>query len=192
MLGILLAEGLVTSASALNIGDEMVDTHVKMQSADDVALTLSELKGEKGTLIIFTCSHCPFVIGWQDAMVEIGNTYSKKGIGVIFINSNDPDLNGDTFESMKKMAEKEGYQFPYLVDSTSNIARNFDARKTPDVFLFDAENKLVYKGAIGEGGRAPAEGGASWLKDALNALLAGETIENAETKAVGCSIKFRK
>lgn len=187
--GILLAAGLITSASALEIGDEIVDTHVKMQSVDDATLTLSELKGQKGTLVIFTCSHCPFVLNWQKTMVEIGNTYSKKGIGVIFINSNDPDQKGDTFESMQTMAREEGYQFPYLVDSTSDIARNFGAKKTPDVFLFDADDKLVYKGAIGEGGYTVGE--KIWLKDALDALLNGEKIENPVTKAVGCSIKFR-
>ncbi len=191
LLGTLLTAGLVTSASALEIGDEIVDTHVKMQSVDDATLTLSQLKGEKGTLVVFTCSHCPFVLGWQDVMVDIGNTYSKKGIGVIFINSNDPGTAGDTFESMQAMAQEEGYQFPYLVDATSNVARNFGAQKTPDVFLFNAEDKLVYKGAVGEGGRAPKDGGAAWLKDALDALLAGKDIENKVTKAVGCSIKFR-
>ncbi|WP_372793935.1 thioredoxin family protein [Pontiella sp.] len=192
MLGILLTAGLVTSASALEIGDGIVDTHVKMQSVDDATLTLSELKGEKGTLVVFTCNHCPFVIGWQDTMVEIGNTYSKKGIGVVFINSNDPNVKGDDLKGMKEMAAKEGYEFPYLVDATSGIARNFGATKTPDVFLFDADDKLVYKGAVGEGGRTPTADGETWLKDALDALIAGKDIEKTVTKAVGCSIKFRK
>ncbi|QBG47956.1 thioredoxin family protein [Verrucomicrobia bacterium S94] len=186
---ILLTVGLAANAPALEIGDEIVDTHVKMQSIDDATLTLSELKGPKGTLVIFTCSTCPFVLNWQKTMVEIGNTYSKKGIGVIFINSNDPDQNGDTFESMKTMAREEGYQFPYLVDSTSDVARSFGATKTPDVFLFDANDKLVYKGAVGEGGHTVGE--KIWLKDALDALLNGEKIENPVTKTVGCGIKFR-
>lgn len=189
MLGILLTAGLVTSASALDIGDEMVDTHVKMQSADDATLTLSQLKGDKGTLIIFTCNKCPFVQAWQEQMVEIAKMSKAKGLGVVFINSNDPAVKGDTLENMKAFAQKEGYAWPYLQDSTSDVARNFGAAKTPDVFLFDADAKLVYKGAVGEGGRTVGE--EIWLKDAIEALLAGEKIEKAETKAVGCTIKFR-
>lgn len=189
MLGILLTAGLVSSASALNIGDEMVDTHVKMQSVDNATLTLSELKGEKGTLIIFTCNKCPFVQAWQDQMVDIAKMSKEKGLGVVFINSNDPDVKGDTLENMKAFAEKTGYEWPYIQDATSDVARNFGATKTPDVFLFDAEAKLVYKGAVGEGGRNVGE--EIWLRDAIEALLAGEKVEKAETKAVGCSIKFR-
>ena len=188
-LGILMTAGIAATASALQIGDEMVDTHVKMQSADHATLTLSELQGEKGTLVIFTCNRCPFVDAWQEVMVDIGNTYSKKGIGVIFINSNDPAVKGDTLENMKIKAQDNGYQFPYLQDSTSNVARSFGAKKTPDVFLFDADDKLVYLGAVGEGGRSV--GDEIWLKDAIEALLAGKPIEIAETKAVGCTIKFR-
>ena len=189
MFGILLTAGLITSASALQIGDDMVDTHVKMQSVDDATLTLSELKGEKGTLIIFTCNKCPFVQAWQDQMVSIAEMSKEKGLGVVFINSNDPAVKGDTLENMKTFAEKTGYTWPYLQDSTSNVARSFGATKTPDVFLFDGEGKLIYKGAVGEGGRSVGE--EIWLKDAVEALLAGKAIENPETKAVGCSIKFR-
>ncbi|MDF7806704.1 thioredoxin family protein [Pontiellaceae bacterium B12219] len=179
----------LSATAGLKIGDEMIDTHVKMTSVDNASLTLAELKGEKGTLIIFTCNKCPFVQAWQSTMVELGNTYMKKGVKVVFINSNDPAAKGDTLENMKKMAQKEGYQFPYLQDSTSEVARHFGATKTPDVFLFDADNKLVYKGAVGDGGTSPTDD--VWLADALEALLAGKDINPQETKAVGCSIKFR-
>jgi peroxiredoxin len=180
----------VKAASAgIGIGDAIVDADVKMKNIDGSMVSISDVKGEKGTLVIFTCSHCPFVIGWQDTMVELGNTYSKKGVGVVFVNSNDPAVAGDTYESMQAMAKKEGYGFPYLVDATSGVAKNFGAKKTPEVFLFNADGKLVYQGAVGDGGRKP--GGDTWLKGALDALLAGEPIDPAQTKAVGCSIKFR-
>jgi peroxiredoxin len=179
----------LSATAGLKIGDEMVDTHIKMTSADDATLTLSELKGEKGTLIIFTCNKCPFVEAWQSTMVELGNSYMKKGVKVVFINSNDPAAKGDTLENMKKMAKKEGYQFPYLQDSTSEVARNFGATKTPDVFLFDADAKLVYQGAVGDGGTTPTDD--VWLADALEALVAGTEIKPNQTKAVGCVIKFR-
>jgi peroxiredoxin len=184
-----LIAGAVTASAGLNIGDSMVDTHVKMKSTDNASLTLAELKGEKGTLVIFTCNKCPFVEAWQKTMVELGNTYAKKGVGVVFINSNDPAAKGDTLENMAAMGKKEGYQFPYVQDSTSEVARNFGATKTPDVFLFDGADKLVYKGAVGDGGQKPTDD--VWLADALEALIAGKSIEKSETKAVGCGIKFR-
>ncbi|MDF7800697.1 thioredoxin family protein [Pontiellaceae bacterium B1224] len=185
----LIIAGALSASAGLKIGDEMVDTHVKMESTDDATLSLAQLKGEKGTLVIFTCNKCPFVEAWQDTMVELGNTYMKKGISVVFINSNDPAAKGDTLENMKAMAKKEGYKFPYLQDATSEVARNFGAKKTPDVFLFDANAKLVYQGAVGDGGTTPSDD--VWLADALEALLAGTEIKPAQTKAVGCSIKFR-
>ena len=180
---------VVAATAGIGIGDAMVDADVKMKNTDGKMLSLNDIKGEKGTLVIFSSYHCPFVVGWQDVMVELGNTYMKKGIGVVFINSNDPAVAGDTFEKMQAMAKKEGYEFPFVVDATSGVAKNFDAKKTPDVFLFNAEGKLVYQGAVGDGGRKPS--GDIWLKDALDALLAGEPIDPAQTKAVGCSIKFR-
>ncbi|VGO16062.1 hypothetical protein PDESU_04652 [Pontiella desulfatans] len=189
MIAIVLAASAVAASAGLGIGDKMVDADVKMKSTDDSMLTLKDVAGEKGTLVIFTCNKCPFVDAWQETMVKLGNTYSEKGVGVVFVNSNDPSVKGDTLENMKEMAKKEGYQFPYVQDSTSNVARNFGAAKTPDVFLFDAADKLVYQGAVGEGGRTV--GDEIWLKDALEALVAGKKIEKSQTKAVGCGIKFR-
>jgi peroxiredoxin len=182
---------LAQSSNALNIGDPMVDAAVKMKNVDGKEISINDVQGEKGTLIIFSCTHCPFVLGWQNTMVKLGNTYQDKGVGVVFINSNNPATKGDTYESMQEMAKAEGYKFPFVVDATSDVARNFGASKTPDVFLFDSDGKLVYKGAIGEGGQKSKPGGEAYLQNALDALLAGTTVENTATKAVGCSIKFR-
>ena len=124
-------------------------------------------------------------------MVAIGNSCKERGIGVLFINSNDPAVAGDSFEGMQELARQEGYGFPYAVDATSGVAKSFGATKTPDVFLFDAAGKLAYKGAVGEGGRQPKAGGEVWLKDALDAVVAGKPVAQPETKAVGCGIKFR-
>lgn len=179
-------------AKALDIGDSIVDMDVQMGNVDGKMVSLDSIKGEKGTLVIFSCNHCPFVKAWQKEMVQIGNEYQSKGFGVVFINSNDPTAyETDGIEGMKELARTEGYEFPYVVDATSDVARHFDAAKTPDVFLFDADGKLVYKGAVSEGGRSPKEGGEAYLKNALEALLAGKAVDNPVTKAVGCSIKFR-
>ena len=188
MIAVLAA---VLPVNALDLGDSMPDGDVAMENVDGSTVTIGDVKVEKGTLIIFTCNNCPFVKAWQKEMVTIGNEYQKKKFGVIFINPNDPAVKGDTLEGMQKLSKAEGYEFPYVVDATSDVARNFGAAKTPDVFLFDANGKLAYKGAVSEGGRKPVDGGESYLKDALDALLAGNPVENPETKAVGCSIKFR-
>jgi peroxiredoxin len=186
---IALSATAIAATAGLGIGDAMVDADVKMKNTDGSMISINDVKGEKGTLVIFTCNKCPFVEAWQDTMVELGNTYMKKGFGVAFVNSNDPSVKGDTFAAMQAKATKEGYNFPYLVDATSGVAENFGAKKTPDIFLFNGEDKLVYQGAVGDGGRNP--GVDIWLKDAMDSILAGKPVDKAQTKAVGCSIKFR-
>jgi len=188
---ILIATMIMPSAAAIEIGGAMIDADVKMKNVDGSMSSINDVKGGKGTLVIFTCNHCPFVMGWQETMVELSNSYQKKGIGVIFINANDPDVNGDSFEGMQKLAKAQGYQFAYVVDETSNIARHFGAKKTPDVFLFEGNGKLVYQGAVGEGGRQPKSGGETFLKNAMDAVVAGKPVKVPQTKAVGCGIKFR-
>jgi len=192
--GMVLA-GMLTAvhtAKALDLGDTIVDGDTPMENVDGTMQTLKGIKGDKGTLVIFSCNHCPVAKAWQKEMVAIGNAYQKKGFGVVFINSNDPAaFKDDDMDGMKKVAKSHGYEFPYVVDATSDVARHFGATKTPDVFLFDQDGKLVYKGAVGEGGRAPKAGGETYLKNALDALLAGNPVENAETKSVGCAIKLR-
>ncbi len=181
----------ITSLAAIDIGDPLVDADVKMRNVDGSRVSINDIKGEKGTLVIFTCNHCPFVIDWQARMVELSNTYKEKGFGVIFINSNDSTTKGDSYEDMQKFAKEHGYQFPYVVDETSQVAQNFGAQKTPDVFLFDAAGELAYHGAVDDNGRNPEHVQETYLKDALEALLTGKKVAVQETKAVGCSIKLR-
>lgn len=179
------------STPALQIGDSWVDAKLKMKNIDSSMVSISDIRGKHGTLVVFTCNHCPFVKAWQDRMVKCGNTYKNKGIGVLFINSNDPAVKGDTFEGMQRLASEYGYQFPYVVDATSDVARHYGATKTPEFFLFDRNGKLVYKGAIDDSGRKPRNVTRAYLKEAIEELLAGNKISTPTTKSVGCSIKFR-
>ena len=142
---------------------------------------------------MFSCNHCPWVIAWEDRIAEIGNAYQKKGFGVIVINPNDPGVKGeDSYEEMVQRAKEKGFEFPYVVDATSDVARAFGATRTPEVFLFDTAGKLVYHGAIDDNARNPEAIEKHYLKDALNALVAGKAIPTAQTKALGCTIKWRK
>jgi hypothetical protein len=163
-----------------------------MKNVDGTSTTIAKVAGKKGTLVIFTCNSCPWVKAWEGRMVEVANAYVKQDVGVIMINSNDPSLKDeDGMDEMVARAKKLGMAFPYAVDATSNIARAFGATRTPEAFLFDAKGKLVYHGAIDDNAHKPDEVSERYLADALDAVVAGKGIQNAETKALGCSIKFR-
>lgn len=176
---------LAIGAKALMTGTEMLGTDGKQHSIDSV-------KGEKGTLVIFSCNHCPWVKKWEDRIAEICNAAPAQGIGVIVINSNDTDeFPSDGMKQMKERAKQRSFKFPYVIDATSDVARAFGAQKTPEVFLFDKELKLAYHGAIDDNANNAKEVEEPYLKNAIGALAKGEAIEKKETKAMGCGIKLR-
>jgi cytochrome oxidase Cu insertion factor (SCO1/SenC/PrrC family) len=163
-----------------------------LRNVDGKSVTLASVAGKKGTLVFFICNHCPFVKGWQTRIASIGNSARSRGVGVLAINANDPAAYPeDGFAEMQKRAKQVGYKFAYAVDPTSDVARAFGASHTPEVFLFDAAGKLVYHGAIDDNMREPKSVEHKWLEDAVNAVVAGKDVPVAETKALGCGIKFR-
>ena len=181
------------AAMALGIGDEMPAKIEKLKDVDGREIKISDVSGAKGTLVIFTCNHCPYVKAWEDRIVALGNQYSEKGIGVVAINSNDPKVSPDDgYEQMQQRSKDKGMKFPYAVDETSAIAKAFGATKTPEVFLFDATGKLAYHGAVDDNSEKATEVKSHYLKDALEAVEAGKPVATTETKALGCGIKFRK
>jgi peroxiredoxin len=178
-------------AESLSIGSKIPDATVKMKNVDGKDISIADVAGPKGTLVVFTCNHCPFAKAWQSRLVEIGNAYQAKGIGVIAINPNDPtSYEEDSFAVMQERVKQNGEQFPYVVDGTSNVARDFGATKTPEAFLFDKEGKLVYHGAIDDDKDA-SKVTKQYLHDALDELIGGQPVQMSETKSVGCGIKFR-
>lgn len=177
----------------LDIGKEAVATDVKMRSVDGTQVSIADVKGEKGTLVVFTCNHCPWAKAWEERIVSLGNEYSTKGIGVIAINPNDPTVyEDDGIEAMKARADARGMKFPYVVDATSDVARAYGATKTPEIFLFDAAGKLVYYGAVDDNAEEPQNVEQPYLANALQAVVSGEAVPVPTTKAIGCSIKFRR
>ncbi len=182
----------VPPARALALGDAAPQSDVAMKNVDGKDLTIAAAKGAKGTLVLFTCNHCPWVKAWEGRIVQLAAEAKKRGIGVIAINPNDPaGFPEDAYEVMQKRAKDTGYGFPDVVDATSNVARAFGATHTPEAFLFDAGGRLVDHGAIDDNPRAPKKVKARWLADAVTAVAAGKPVPLAETKALGCSIKFR-
>jgi peroxiredoxin len=198
-----LALGLVGAAGAafaeagksLALGAKapLADTKLK-NAADGKEVTLAKVAaGKKGALVVFTCNNCPFAKAWEERIVALGNTYSKKGVGVLLVNSNDPSLSKtDTLEDTGKRAKDRAMQFPYAQDDKSALARAFGASKTPEAFLFDKDGKLVYHGTIDDNSEDAAKVSKTYLKDALEAVSAGKVPALQETKSMGCGIKFPK
>lgn len=188
-----LAQSPAPEVKALAIGAAAPEAATKMKGVDGKEVSIESLKGRNGTLVIFSCNACPWAKAWETRIVELGNTYQKKGVGVVMINPNDPAVAAeDGYEVMVTRAKQRKMAFPYVVDATSDVARAFGATRTPEVFLFDRGGKLVYHGAVDDNGREPNKVTARYLKDALDAVVANKPVQVAETKALGCSIKFRK
>ena len=188
-----LALALAASpARALAPGDSLPQGDVAMKNVDGRSLTLAAARGPKGTLVLFTCNHCPWVKAWEGRIARLGNDARRHGVGVIAVNANDPEAYAeDSFDNMRKRAKERGFAFPYVVDATSDVARGFGATHTPEAFLFDAAGRLVYHGTIDDNAQQPDRVKARYLQDAVDALLAGRPVPLAETKSLGCSIKFR-
>jgi peroxiredoxin len=154
--------------------------------------SLKDVAGEKGTVVVFACNHCPFVIHLAKELGELAKEVSAKGVGTVVINSNDLEkYPQDGPEPMKEFAKESGWDFPYLIDRTQAVAKSYGAACTPDFFLFDAEGKMAYAGQF-DGSRprsgAPATGAD--LRAAISKMLAGEIPEKGIPSS-GCSIKWK-
>jgi len=186
--------GAAESAGGLALGAKVpaAVAKTKMKNVDGKMLSIADVTGKAGTLVVFTCNHCPFAKAWEERIVELGNTYAAKGIGVVLVNANDPAMHPDDgFEEMQARAKSRGMKVPYVVDDTSGVARAFGASVTPEAFLFDKAGKLAYHGTIDDNRQEPDKVKARYLKDALEAVAAGKKPAVPETKGLGCGIKFR-
>tara|TARA_B100001540_G_scaffold182419_1_gene160885 strand:- start:350 stop:934 length:585 start_codon:yes stop_codon:yes gene_type:complete len=179
------------SAAELEIGSGMPGMNYKLKDISGNTTTLADVKGNKGTLVIFSCNTCPWVILWEDRYVSIADKYTPKGIGVIAVNSNAGRFDGDdSLEKMVKHAKKNDYNFPYAQDPRSQLASKFGATKTPHIYLFDNNDVLVYRGAIDDNARDARSVDEPYLANAIDQLIAGNPIEKPISKAIGCGIKF--
>ena len=164
-----------------------------LDTISHVQVSLKDLKGEKGTLIIFICNHCPFVIHVIEKVVQLGREYQKKGIKTITISSNDiVNYPQDAPDQMTKFAERYGFSFPYLYDETQEVAKSYQAACTPDFFLFDKDLKLGYRGQFDDsrpGNGIPVTG--KELQTAMDQLLEGKKISAHQKPSMGCNIKWK-
>lgn len=181
-----------TPSNMLALGTEAPDFSL-FDTVSGQTLSLDELKGYKGTVVMFICNHCPFVVHVNPEIARLGREYQEKGIGFIAISSNDVEnYPQDAPHRMTKKAKEEGYSFPYLYDETQTVAKAYDAACTPDFYLFDGQLKLVYRGQLDDsrpGNGLPLNG--QDLRNALNSLLAGEPISEDQKPSIGCNIKWK-
>jgi peroxiredoxin len=143
---------------------------------------------EQPVAVVFSCCHCPYVIAWEDRINDVARDYAGRA-GLVAINSNAGYL-GDSFDDMKERSREKGFAFPFLYDETQEVARAYQAARTPEVFVFDAGHRLVYHGAPDSDHGDPS-GAAPYLRRALDATLSGTEPDVVETPPVGCTIKWR-
>lgn len=177
-----------TPSTMLDLGTTLPEFTLPDAVGNDVST--ADIKGEKGTLVMFICNHCPFVKHVERELARLGDDYQPKGIGVVAIMPNDVETYPD--DAPSEMAKKE-YPFPYLYDASQRVAKDFRAACTPDFYLFDAEGSLVYRGQLDAsrpGNEIPVTG--QDLRVAMDALLEGGSPSSLQFPSLGCNIKWRK
>jgi peroxiredoxin len=164
-----------------------------LKNIDGKNVSFDDVKGEKGTLVMFICNHCPYVKGITDRLAPTMKKLQDLGIGVVAIMSNDAkNYPEDSFENMQKFAKANGFTFPYLVDETQEIGRAYDAVCTPDFFGFNADDQLQYRGRLDSSANKPAN--ANTAPELFNAMtLIAETGKGPaqQIPSMGCSIKWK-
>ena len=164
-----------------------------LPNVDGRILGLDDVAGERGTVVMFICNHCPFVKHVADQLAQLGRDYAPLGIGFVAVSSNDVSGHpADSPEQMIHEAEARGYPFAYLYDETQDVARDYRAACTPDFFAFDADRRLAYRGQLD--GSRPGNGVAvtgADLRGALAALVVGKRPSAEQRPSLGCNIKWK-
>ena len=148
--------------------------------------------GAPATVVVFTCNHCPYALAWHERIGAVARDYSARGVKVLAINPNDAErYPRDSSEAMRARVQAGEFEgVPYLCDETQAVAHAYDAKTTPDVFVLDASGVLRYRGAPDADYEDPSQN-AAYLRAALDAVLDGREPDPAETKPVGCSVKWK-
>lgn len=174
----------------MNLADSAVDFSLK--ATDGKNYSLDSFKSAKALVLIFSCNHCPYVVAYEDRIIKLQSDYKARGAQLVAINANDASTHpGDSFENMVKRAREKGFNFPYLRDESQQIARAYGATHTPHLFVFDAQRKLAYTGKIDDNWKQPEAVTSTYLRDALDDLLADKSPRIPETHAIGCTIKWK-
>lgn len=171
----------------LDVGDQ-APAFAGIMGIDDQPHSLADYQDAKAIVVVFTCNHCPVAVANEDRLIELQKDYAPRGVQVIAINVN--NLPEDKLPAMKERAASKGFNFPYIHDPTQKTARDYGATVTPHVFLLDQNRRIAYMGAIDDSPVNPEDVQATYLRDAIEAVLAGRHPELKETRQKGCSIKY--
>jgi peroxiredoxin len=162
-----------------------------LPGVDGRSHSLDSYADAEALVLVQSCNHCPYVQAWEDRLSAIARDYADRGVRVVAVNSNDAErYPEDSFEEMQKRASARSFAFDYLYDEPQAVARALDSERTPEVFVYDRDRRLVYHGAIDDS-RDDTAVTQHYLRDALDAVLSGEEAPLAETPAVGCSMKWK-
>lgn len=174
----------------LPIGSTLPKATVPMKDISGKEVTLKDAKKANGLLVMFSCNTCPYVIKNQQRTKEIAAFTEKNNIGIILVNSNEAQRgDDDSFEAMKQYAKQQGFSWYYVVDKNSEVADAFGANRTPECFLFNKEDKLVYHGAIDDNPGSAGDVGRKHLKEAIGEMLSNKEVSVKTSRSVGCNIK---
>jgi peroxiredoxin len=192
---LLLALAVSTGAfSQYKVGDKIEDFSLK--NIDEKMVSLADFSSDKGFIITFTCNHCPYSVLYEDRIIALDKKYKKKGYPVIAINPNDEEAYpSDDFAHMQKRAKEKGFTFPYLRDLSQDVAHAFGAKKTPHMYVVQKEGTdlvVKYIGAIDDNAQDASKVQKRYLENAVDELLAGKAVSKNFTRAIGCSIKYKK
>ena len=164
-----------------------------LKGTDAKTYTLEDIRGPRGTLVMFICNHCPYVKAILDRLVRDAKELQDSWIGVIAIMANDPnEYAEDSFDNMAVVAGDNGFTFPYVIDETQDVARAYDARCTPDFFGFNAELELQYRGRLDASGKEAAPDARRELFEAMAQVAETGKGPAQQTASIGCSIKWRE
>lgn len=182
----------VDTKDGLQVGDKAPNFKLKNVDGKMVSLTDDRFKDAKGFIVTFTCNTCPVAQAYEQRIIDLHKKMAPKGYPVIAIQPNDPEAKaGDSFSEMQKRAEAKSYPFVYLLDEGQKVHPKYGATRTPEIYLLDKDMTLVYTGAI-DNNQNEEQVSTNYVEDAIAALEAGKEPNPSFTKAVGCSIKYKK
>ncbi len=195
---VVISAGLLSfTKSNDNKGYEVGDlaTDFKLKNVDGKIISLSDYKDVNGYIVIFSCNTCPYVVAYEDRMIDLHNKYNKKGFPVIAINPNDPEISpGDSFEKMQERAKAKNFPFAYVFDEKQEIFPQYGATRTPQVYLLEKTsqgNIVRYIGAIDDNFKDAAAVKDKFLENAIEAIVNKKVVPVKTTRAIGCTIKVK-
>lgn len=173
----------------MNIGETVIDFNLK--GVDGKTYSLQDFADKPVMVLFFWCNHCPYVKAYEERTIRLAREFADQA-AFVAINANDPiQYPEDSFENMQRVAQEKGYPFPYLFDETQEVARAYNAERTPEFFVFDQARTLKYHGRLDDNWEQPDQVQHQYLRDAIEALLKGELPAHSDVAPVGCTIKWK-